>query len=80
MKENLKPVASKQSKPDGLRTRVTACLLQNEPASYADRRVKGPEARSRRETKSEEGVARKSASVCVDPKPGDLPMARLQAG
>jgi len=34
VKENLKPVAYKQSEPDLLWERVTACLLQNEPASY----------------------------------------------
>ena len=57
MKENLKPVAYKQSEPDILRDRVTACLLQNEPASYGalSLRLSHPEWRSRSESESEQG-------------------------
>ena len=36
VKQNLKPVAYKQWELDRLRPRVTACLLQNEPASHID--------------------------------------------
>ncbi len=55
---------------------VTACLLKNEPASYsASRQVKAVEGRSRSESESEQGVQWRG----VDPKPGELPMARLKA-
>ena len=55
--------------------RVMACLLKNEPASYSSwREVKGVWARSRSESESEEGVR----SVGVDPKPRELPMARVK--
>ena len=54
---------------------VTACLLKNEPAScFASREVKGVRARSRSESESEEGAR----SHGVDPKPGELPMARVK--
>ena len=54
---------------------VTACLLKNEPASYsAWRWVKGVQARSRSESESEEGAQWRG----VDPKPGELPMARVK--
>ena len=52
-----------------------ACLLKNEPASYSVwRQVKGVKARSRSESESEQGVE----SYGVDPKPGELPMARVK--
>ena len=54
---------------------VTACLLKNEPASCSVlREVKGVEARSRSESESEEGVQWHRA----DPKPRELPMARVK--
>ena len=37
-------------------------------------KVKGQESRSRRETESEEGAE----SLSGDPKPGDLPLARVK--
>jgi hypothetical protein len=57
-----------------------ACLLQNEPASYVDRQVK----RLRREAEAKASLNRASGSdpmsVGVDPKPGDLAMARSKLG
>jgi hypothetical protein len=53
---------------------LTACLLKNEPASYSVWRVKAVEGRSRSESESEQG----EESHGVDPKPGELPMARLK--
>jgi hypothetical protein len=54
---------------------VTACLLKNEPASCSvSRKVKGVRARSRSESESEEGVWWHRA----DPKPRELPMARVK--
>ncbi len=54
---------------------VTACLLKNEPASCSvSRQVKGVVARSRSESESEEGVGWRGA----DPKPRELPMARVK--
>ena len=53
---------------------LTACLLKNEPASYSTWRVKRVKARSRSESESEQG----EESRGVDPKPGELPMARLK--
>jgi hypothetical protein len=59
--------------------RVMACLLKNEPASYfVSLEVKGVEARSRSESESEEGVALRGAWHGVDPKPRELPMARVK--
>jgi hypothetical protein len=52
-----------------------ACLLKNEPASYSVSRVKGVKARSRSESESEEGVR---VWHGVDPKPRELPMARVK--
>ena len=52
-----------------------ACLLKNEPASYFVSRVKGIEARSRSESESEQGVREWHE---VDPKPRELPMARVK--
>lgn len=57
MKENLKPCTYKQSEGGPLRRRLMACLLWNEPASYAAvRQVKGHEVRSRSESESEQGT------------------------
>ena len=54
MKEYLKPCTYKQSERGGRKASVMACLLWNEPASYAAQRwVKGENVRSRRETESE---------------------------
>jgi hypothetical protein len=54
---------------------VMACLLKNEPASYSvSRRVKAVEGRSRSESESEQGVLWDG----VDPKPRELPMARVK--
>ena len=53
---------------------LRACLLKNEPASYrqaARLRASGPEPERKRVRK---GVK----SSAVDPKPGDLPMARVK--
>jgi hypothetical protein len=50
--------------------------LKNEPASYsASREVKAVEGRSRSESESEGGAWWGG----VDPKPGELPMARAKA-
>ena len=52
-----------------------ACLLKNEPASYSvSREVKAVGGRSRSESESEEGVEWGG----VDPKPRELPMARVK--
>ena len=54
---------------------MTACLLKNEPASCSvSHEVKGVRARSRSESESEEGVWWRGA----DPKPRELPMARVK--
>ena len=56
MKENLKPCTYKQSERGGSNPSVMACLLWNEPASYAAvRQVKGEDVRSRSESESEQG-------------------------
>ena len=53
-----------------------ACLLKNEPASYSvSREVKAVKGWSRSESESEQGVE----WYGVDPKPGELPMARLKS-
>ena len=55
MKQSLKPRADKPSEPGA--TRVMACLLKNEPASYASvAKVNAGNSGSRRETESEQGV------------------------
>ena len=57
MKENLKPCTYKQSEEGGRKTSLMACLLWNEPASYAAvRKVKGEDVRSRSESESEQGA------------------------
>ena len=54
---------------------MMACLLKNEPASYSvSRKVKGVKARSRSESESEQGAWWDG----VDPKPRELPMARVK--
>ena len=53
-----------------------ACLLKNEPASHGVQRVKPGDWRSQSESESEEGAMLHG----VDPKPGELSMARVQAG
>ena len=56
MKEYLKPCTYKQSERGGRKTSVMACLLWNEPASYAAvREVKGQQVRSQSESEFEEG-------------------------
>ena len=40
--------------------------------------AKGGDSRSRSESESEEGAARKGRSSGSDPKPGELPMARVK--
>ena len=57
-----------------------ACLLKNEPASYfVSRQVKDVKVRSRSESESEQGVdGRKTVWQVVDPKPCELPMARVK--
>jgi hypothetical protein len=76
MKENLKPCTYKQSEGGPLSRRLMACLLWNEPASYAAvRQVKGdyhpePERKRVRIGRLEYGR--------VDPKPRELSMARLK--
>ena len=55
MKEHLKPRAHNPSEPGA--SRVTACLLKNEPASYASvAKVNAGDSGSRRETESEQGA------------------------
>ena len=53
---------------------LIACLLKNEPASYFVSRLKAVKGRRRSESESEQGVEWHE----VDPKPGELSMARLQ--
>ena len=53
---------------------MIACLLKNEPASYYVSQVKGVKPRSRSESESEKGVKWHG----VDPKPGELSMARVK--
>ena len=53
---------------------MIACLLKNEPASYFVSRVNGVKPGSRGESESEKGVVWHG----VDPKPGELPMARVK--
>jgi hypothetical protein len=53
-----------------------ACLLKNEPASYALWQVKQLSLRSRSESESEQGVK----LTAVDAKPRDLRMARMKGG
>ena len=54
---------------------MMACLLKNEPASYSVSRVKAVKGRSRSESESEQGVREWHG---VDPKPRELPMARVK--
>ena len=71
MKENLKPCAYKQSEgfvPDGV------LFVERSGELLIPARLSTDKVRSRRETKSEEGVK----LVLVDPKPGDLSMSRLK--
>ena len=71
MKENLKPYAYKQSEglePDGV------LFVERSGELLMPARLSGQKPRSRRETKSEQGVK----LVLVDPKPGDLSMSRLK--
>ncbi len=73
MKESLKLRAYKQSEP--VFGRVTACLLKNEPTSYFS------VARLRQEAAgagAKASLNRASESLGVDPKPGDLSMARVK--
>ena len=51
-----------------------ACLLKNEPASYFVSQVKAVKGRSRSESESEQGGMWHG----VDPKPRELPMARVK--
>ena len=53
-----------------------ACLLKNEPASHGVQRVKPGDWRSQSESESEEG----GMLQAVDPKPGELSMARVRRG
>ena len=53
---------------------MIACLLKNEPASYTVSRLKPVKGRRQSESESEQGAMWHR----VDPKPGELPMARLQ--
>jgi hypothetical protein len=56
-----------------------ACLLKNEPASYLVSQVKAVKGRSRSESESEQGVRIvRSRWYQVDPKPRELPMARVK--
>ena len=71
MKENLNPCAYKQSwglVPDGV------LFVERSGELLMPARLRCHKHRSRRETKSEEGVE----LVLVDPKPGDLSMSRLK--
>ena len=55
---------------------MTACLLHNEPTSYASlARLTAFEAGSRSESESEQG----EQSEGVDAKLGDLPLTRMKA-
>ena len=72
MKEYLKPCAYKPSE----RCDGTACLLKNEPASlrYVARLTR------RGEAVAKASPNRAPESHDQDPKPSDLPMARLKRG
>jgi hypothetical protein len=73
VKQTLKPCAHKRSELGNL---VTACLLHNEPTSYASlARLRVFKARSRSESESEQGAQ----SEGVDAKLGDLPLTRMKA-
>jgi hypothetical protein len=77
VKQNLKPTAYKLSEQGA--TLVMACLLQNEPASYSASRVKWPRATQPQRKRVPQGVLRKETWRGVDPKPSDLPMARVKS-
>ena len=73
MKQTLKPRAAKPS--EGGASCLMACLLKNEPASYLS------VARLRQGTAGARAKAspnRAHESLGVDPKPRELPMARLK--
>lgn len=72
VKEYLKPHAYKQWEP---LLRVTACLLHNESVSYGYAARLSRERRSRSESESEMGAQ----LYGIDPKPGELPMARVKS-
>ena len=71
MKENLKPCVYKQL--EGVKARQRTFCRTVRRVMFGGE-VKCFEARSRRETESEEG----DESTDIDPKPGDLSMARLK--
>ena len=76
MKQYLKPWTYKQWEVgfELVRTRLTACLLKNEPTSY--RCV----ARLSREgvAEAKASLNRASESHVIDPKPSDLSMGRVK--
>ena len=74
VKQNLKPGAARLSEPGA--TPVMACLLENEPASERPWPAKGvtPGAGAKASLK------RARWSRAIDPKPGELSMARLKRG
>jgi hypothetical protein len=57
---------------------MTACLLKNEPASKFQWLVKQGDLRSQSESESEQGAVY-DKSLGFDPKPGELPMARVKS-
>lgn len=71
---NLKPCAYKRS--EHLFYGVTACLLQNDPASYSLRLVKALRAGAT----GKPSLNRATLSWAVDAKLRDLPMSRLKRG
>ena len=72
MKKNLKPCAYKQS--EGQQCSDGVLFVERSGELLMPARLRCQKHRSRRETKSEEGVK----LVLVDPKPGDLSMSRLK--
>jgi hypothetical protein len=57
-----------------------ACLLQNEPASYVHRQVKAFSAEAEAKASPKRATEGNLTSVGVDPKPGELAMARSKLG
>jgi len=57
-----------------------ACLLQNEPASYVHRQVKPLRGEAEAKASPKRATEGNLMSVGVDPKPGELAMARSKLG
>ena len=74
---NLKPHAYKRSEPSGRKSRVTACLLHNDPATYRPRPwVK----RLWRGAEAKASPNRALKLGAVDAKPRELRTGRMKGG